>query len=160
MRIFTAIASLLFASAAAAAETLDIKEGLWEATSTVTLDGMQLPPALLQSLPDEQRRQFERLDGRPRTERACVTQKDIAQGFQRFDRESACTRETIASTPRRFEANVTCGGILPGEGSARIEAPDATHVRGAATLQSLLGNVNMALNARWLSASCSAEKLR
>lgn len=153
MRLFPALV-LILAASAAGAQTLDIKEGLWEATSTVTLDGLQLPPAVLESLPDAQRRQFERLDGRPRTERACVTQKDIAQGFQRFDRESACTRETIAATPRRFEASVTCGGILPGEGAARIEAPDATHVRGAATLQSLLGNVNMTLTARWLSASC------
>lgn len=144
----------LLAATPAMAETLDIKEGLWEATSTLTMDGVQIPPGLLESLPEEQRAQVERLDGRPRTDRACVTQKDIAQGFQRFDKESACVRQTMASTPRRFEANVTCSGMLAGTGVARIEAPDTTHVRGAASLQSLLGNVSMTLNARWLSASC------
>ena len=50
MRILPAVA-LLLAAPAARAETLDIKEGLWEATSTLTLDGVQIPPGLLQSLP-------------------------------------------------------------------------------------------------------------
>ena len=89
-----------------------------------------------------------------------MTQKDIAQGFQRFDTESACARRTVASTPRRFEANVTCGGMLAGTGAARIEAPDTTHVRGAATLQSVFGNVRMTLDARWLSARCEPAKKR
>ncbi len=148
------IFAAILAAAPAMAETLDIKEGLWEATSTLTMDGVQIPPGLLEDLPEEQRAQVERLDGRPRIDRTCVTQKDIAQGFQRFDKESACVRQTVAATPRRFEATVTCGGMLAGTGAARIEAPDTTHVRGTATLQSLLGNVGMTLSARWLSASC------
>lgn len=150
------VPALVLLSSGAAAQSLDIREGLWEATSTVTVEGMEIPPGLLQSLPPEQREQVARLDGRPRTERACVTRKDIAQGFQRFDRESACTHRTIASTPRRFEASVTCAGLLAGTGTARVDAPNATHVQGAADLQSLFGAMRMTLNARWLSASCGS----
>ena len=154
MRIITALALILLSPAAVAADTLDVKAGLWEATSTLTIEGLQLPPALLQGLPDEQRSQLERMDGQPRIERACVTEKDIAAGFDRFDRESGCTRNTAISTPRRFEGNIACTGLFTGTGRARVEAPSPTRVQGSATLQSMLGNMNMTLDARWLSSSC------
>lgn len=159
MRIITALSLLFFgcaAQAASAAEPLNIKEGLWEATSTLRIEGLQLPPGLLQSLPEEQRAQLERMDGQPHIDRTCVTRKDIAEGFDRFDRQSACTRNMIASTPRLIEANVTCTGLLAGTGTARVEAPTATEVRGAAALQGLLGNMTATLRARWLSAACGA----
>jgi hypothetical protein len=158
MRIITALALISFTPAAMAADTLDIKEGLWETTSTLAIEGLQIPPALLQSLPDEQRAQFERMDGRPRIEHACVTQKDIAAGFDRFDKQSGCTRSTAVSTPRHFEAGLTCTGLFTGTGAARVDATSPTRVQGSATLQGMLGNMSMTLDARWLSASCGALK--
>ncbi len=157
MRIITVLALIAFTHAAMA-ETLDIKEGAWEVTSTLAIEGLQIPPALLQSLPDEQRAQFERMDGRPRVERACVTQKDIAAGFDRFDKQSGCTRNTGVSTPRHFEAGIACTGLFTGTGAARVDAPSPTRVQGAATLEGMLGNMSMTLDARWLSASCGAAK--
>jgi hypothetical protein len=159
MRITAAIA-LAFAvpAAASAADTLDIKEGLWEATSTVMIEGLQLPPGLLQSLPEDQRAQLERMDGQPRADRVCVTRKDIAEAFERFDRQSACTRDRTVSTPRVLEANMTCTGFLAGTGIARVEAPTPTRVQGSAVLRGLLGNMSATLQARWLSAACGDVK--
>ena len=141
-----------------AADTLDIREGLWESTSSVSIEGLQIPPALLQNLPEQQREQFARLDGRPHVDRACVTQKDIAQGFARFDKESQCVRRMTSSSPRHLAADITCQGLWAGNGTAQVDAPSATRVQGAAALQSALGNVHATFEARWLSASCGALK--
>ena len=72
MRIAAALCLCLIgaARASAATDTLNIKEGLWETTTTVKMGGLQIPPELLQNLPDEQREQMQRLDGRPRVDRA------------------------------------------------------------------------------------------
>jgi hypothetical protein len=157
MRMIATISLLLVhATVASAADTLDVKEGLWESTSTMTLEGFQIPPALLQSLPEEQRAQIERFDGRPHMDHACVTQKDIAAGFTRFDKQSACTRSTLTATPRSYAANITCAGLLAGTGSLSVQAPSAARVQGTAALQGMLGNMTMTLDARWISASCGA----
>jgi hypothetical protein len=108
MRIIAALGLTVLgfvATASATTDTLNIKEGLWETTTTLKMDGPQVPPALLNSLPDEQREQLARMDGRPRVDRACVTRKDIAEAFDRFDKQSACTRDMITSTPRLLQAN-------------------------------------------------------
>jgi hypothetical protein len=154
----TALALLGYAAAASAADTLDVKEGLWESTSTMTIQGLQIPPALLQNLPEEQRAQIERFDGRPHLDHACVTQKDIAAGFTRFDKQSACTRNTLAATPRNYAANITCTGLLAGTGTLQVQAPSPSRVQGSAALQGMLGNMTMTLDARWISASCGALK--
>jgi hypothetical protein len=159
MRITTVITLvLLSASTTASAETLDVKEGLWESTSTLAIEGLQIPPALLQNLPAAQRNQLERMDGRPHVDQACVTQKDIVAGFMRFDKQSACTRVTTAASPRSYAADITCTGILAGTGTLKVQAPSPSRVQGTAALQSMLGNVNMTLDARWIGASCDALK--
>ena len=142
------------APAMAAPETLNIKEGLWETTTTVKMGGLQVPPELLQSLPEDQRAQLQRLDGQPRVDRACVTRRDIQDAFERFDRQSACTRDMITASPQVLEANVTCTGLLAGTGMARVEAPSSNRVQGYAELHGLLANVSVAFQGRWLSAAC------
>jgi hypothetical protein len=153
-----AIILLAHVTVASAADTLDVKEGLWESTSTMTIQGLQIPPALLQNLPEAQRAQIERFDGQPHVDQACVTQKDIAAGFTRFDKQSACTRNTLAATPRSYAANITCTGLLAGAGTLQVQAPSSSRVQGTAALQGMLGNMTMTLDARWVSASCGALK--
>ena len=156
MRLVAALCLCFLGSvpAWAAADTLNVKEGLWETTTTVKMGGLQLPPELLQNLPEEQRAQLQRLDGRPRVDRACVTRRDIQEAFERFDKQSACTRDMITSTPQVLEANVTCTGLLAGTGIARVEAPSSNRVQGRAELHGLLANVSVAFEGRWLSNAC------
>ena len=139
---------------AAATDTLNIREGLWETTTTVNMGGLQIPPELIQGLPEEQRTQLQRLDGRPRVDRACVTRRDIQEAFERFDKQSACTRDMITSSPQVLEANVTCTGLLSGTGVARVEAPSSNRVQGRAVLHGLLANVSVAFEGRWISNAC------
>ena len=153
-----AVIFLLLGTGAASAETLDVKEGLWESTSTIAIAGLQIPPALLQNLPEAQRNQLERMDGRPHVDRACVTREDVAAGFTRFDKQSACIRATTAATPRSYAANITCSGVLNGTGTLRVQAPTPSRVQGSAALQGMLGNMTMTLDARWVAASCGALK--
>ena len=126
--------------------------------ASLAIEGLEIPPALLQSLPEAQRDQLERMDGKPHVDRACVTQKDIAAGFTMFDKQSACTRVTLAASPRTYAANITCTGILAGTGTLNVEAPNPSRVQGTAMLQGMLGHVSLMLEAHWLSAGCDMPK--
>ncbi len=156
MRLAAVLCLSLIGSAPvwASPDTLNIKEGLWETTTTVKMGGLQIPPEFLENLPDEQRTQMQRLDGRPRVDRTCVTRRDIQEAFERFDKQSACTRDMITSTPQVMEANVTCTGLLSGTGIARVEAPSSIRVQGRAELHGMLANVSVAFEGRWLSNAC------
>src|SRR5690606_32890632 len=73
----------------ATAETLNVKTGVWEITSTSTLSGAPgLPPELLEQLSDEQRAEVEKrlkdASDRAYTDvsRECVTELDLRNPFE------------------------------------------------------------------------------
>ena len=178
-RTSIAAAGLIAAALAAGnarAETLDIRTGLWETTSTMTMTGMTGAGAGAAQMPDtskmtpEQRAHIEALmktmRGEPKTTvtRTCVTQETLEK--DRFDEhESNCTRTVVEKTKKLVHMTLACkserGGT--GHGEFRYEAPNRETLKGGfemTTIPAKGGTIHMKsqTSGRWLSADCGKVK--
>jgi len=165
--VLSAVCAALSMSAGAA-ETLNVKLGLWEVTALTETRGMPpLPKELLNKLTPEQRRKMEadikaeQAKGPEKdTDRECITQKDLEQPF-----ESANTKEckqTIVTTSRTSqEVRIACTGAIPGSGLFKVSTPSPERMTG--TLDLTLGQgaeamtIKAQMQGRWLSADCGDE---
>jgi Protein of unknown function (DUF3617) len=158
------LTAMTIALPALAADALQVKTGLWETTSTITLSGMRMPAEQLAKLPPAQRAQMEQMmkqmtGERPITDRSCVTQKDLQEGAFRKQAEQdagRCSYTQVTGTARHQEWTFQCSNA-EGEANGRMtmDAPDSTHVQGALEMKSTRGNTNIKFAARWISASCA-----
>ena len=150
-----------------AAETLNVKTGLWEITSVTEMSGMPpLPKELLSALTPEQRKQMEaeikagQKKGDKDTDRECVTQKDLEQPFESSNAKE-CTQTIVKSSRTAQEVHIACSGGIPGSGVFKVAAPNPEAMSG--TLDLKLGEgadamtVKARLQGRWLSSDCGDE---
>lgn len=149
-----------------AADSLQVKTGLWETTIVSNATGMSMPPEQLSKMPPAQRAQMEQMMKQmsargPRThkEKSCITEKDLKEGAFRGaddnDKEH-CKYTQVSSTPRHQEVTYACsGGGHSGNGRMVIDAADSTHVQGTIDFKSDSATINMKLTGVWLSASCA-----
>jgi len=146
-RIPISVSTVSFCAAAAlpllAAEKLSVNTGLWETTTTMNIGGLPasalsaLPAEVLANLPPAQLTQMERAmkvaSGQPITARACVTEKDLADGAfrQQSQQDMQCSFTVVSSTPKRQETTFQCTTPAgPADGHLTVEVVDATHIKG------------------------------
>jgi uncharacterized protein DUF3617 len=167
-----AAAALLHTAALRAQQTLNVKLGLWEVT-TSTPSGV--PPIDTSQMTPEQRARIEAMmaaRGRgapsaPRVQKTCMTKEKLEkESFQVSGAGQApnpsCNRTITSSTSTLQELHIECSGPPKRTSDFRIEAlaPDKVKV----TAKIVAGDapnpmtINVNADARWLSASCSDVK--
>lgn len=95
---------------------LNLKEGLWEVTTTHSMTGMPgVPPDTLAKMSPEQRARFEEMMkqkgiGGPTTDvtKSCVTREKIEKDMAFADERKDCTRTVVNSSPSHFEMKFHC----------------------------------------------------
>jgi NACalpha-BTF3-like transcription factor len=148
-----------------AADSLKVKTGLWETTTTMQMSGVSMPADALAKMPPAQRTQMEQMMkqmgvGAPRvsTDRSCVTEKDLQEGAFRNAGEDMkqCKYTTVSATARHHEYTFQCAQDgHTASGRMVIDAADSTHVQGSADIKSAAANMSMKFSAQWLGASCA-----
>jgi hypothetical protein len=150
-----------------AADTLDVKPGLWETTTVTNSTGMpQLPQGMLDQLPPAQKAQMEEAMkqmgvGGPSTRKdtSCVTAEDLKKGTFAAAQEHqppGCKFEQISSTSKRQEMAMNCTGEVQATGKMVVDAVDSGNVRGQMDIKSSVVTMNIKFTSRWLSAACEA----
>jgi hypothetical protein len=151
-----------------AADSLQVKTGLWETTTTMQMSGVSIPADTLAKMPAAQRAQMEQMmrsmgADAPRTmkEKSCVTEKDLKDGVFRNAGENMkhCNYTTISATARRQEYTFQCaeeGHVA--NGRMVLEAADSNHVQGTTDVKSDAATMSMKFSAQWLSANCAAAE--
>jgi hypothetical protein len=169
-RVAFVVSLIAFIGSAWANDTpLNVKTGLWETTTTVNTTGTPpIPPeALANMTPQQQAMMQERMKSMaaqnavPRTRRECLTQQDIDDAFKKADQNPNCTRTTIASSPKLYEATLSCERErFKGSGKLHIEAPSSDRVVGNTDMT--MGEMHMKANfdGKWISSDCGDVKPR
>ena len=157
----------LAATSCVLADTLDIRPGLWQMSTSTQTAGSMLPQGMLDKLTPEQREKMtaamqQRAAAGPhvRTNKRCVTAEDLKKGaFKDQAQGPNCKQTIIAQTSRRQEMMLQCTGDEAHAAKMTIEAVDSTHVKGTMDAATAQGRMSMQLDGTWLSASCAgAEK--
>jgi len=166
MRILFLFAVLAVAFSASAATTLDIKPGLWERVTTITIEGGAEPQGLnLDRLTPEQRARIEeRLADRsqPTTRKTlqCVTPELVGEwsSFEAHERETPdCKRTFIDESPRHVKYTASCSvGRVTGE--FEFTSSNADRVDAKMFVIDRSGGderkIRTVWQGRWLAASC------
>jgi hypothetical protein len=168
MSVFCLLATVLLAGGKVT--PLHVKTGLWESTSTTTLNGaLGIPPELLAQMTPEQKARYEAAmkrmaNGRPtsRTYRNCLTEKELKENpFP--DKEQTegmqCKQEVIRSTGSDLEVRETCSeGTTSGEAHMTFHASSSEHTTGQGEMTATMGGRTMhskiKIESKWLGASC------
>ena len=176
MRLIPLIALLALSTATGAVDkvqSLNIKLGLWEVTTTVTANTeIPIPAGLLEKLTPEQRaRVEERIKARssdtPKVihRTYCLTKEQLNKG-PTFGRDwEFCRRIILASTSDRLEMRFECASQpqeikSSGSGTLQVEATDQENVKGYVRRSisgDRLADSSSMFTAKWISPICSGE---
>lgn len=149
---------------------INVKTGLWQNTSTVTIVGsLGLPPEMLAKMTPEQKARYEaamqaHAGGRSstHTHKGCLTEKDLSTdpfGNSNSDDENIHCRGTLlSSTSTDVVLQETCSGEASMTYTMKIHAVDKEHATGTGTGSATMGGHTMKSNvkwqATWLGATC------
>jgi hypothetical protein len=157
---------------------LNLKEGLWEVTTTHSVTGMPgMPPDALAKMTPDQRAQVEAmmkqkgLGGGPSTNviKNCVTREKIEKGLAFSDSRENCTRTIVSSSARHLEMKFHCedkkstdGSKTGSDGTIVVDAIGSDNVKGSTHIvtNSNGRNMNMDLTftSKYLGAACGDVK--
>ena len=135
-------------AAAAAAQTLDIKTGLWETTTTMTVTGLPGAEAKPQT----------------RTEKICITRDTLEE--DRFQHEDAdCTRMVLQKTKTVLRMKLSCATEgSAGEGEFHYQALSRERLKGGFTMSSRAPQaktsikISSSIEGRWLADACGTVR--
>lgn len=157
------IIALAMASAAAVAQPLDVKLGLWE--STVTTETTGTPPVDTGKMTAEQKARYEAAmkaqqarGPRTRVHKSCMTKEKLERDPVNDNERDGCTRTMVSSTSTQWHAKIQCTGKTQRNGDIRVEAVSREHLKG--TVQMKAGDdshamtVHATIDNRWLGPSC------
>jgi hypothetical protein len=165
-----ALALALALAVPAAAQKLDVKMGLWEATTLVQTSGM--PPVDTSTLTPQPRAQLEaaaaatgKMAAKPHIVKECLTKEKMAKGglFQQ-DKQENCTHtvhtDTATELGVRFSCSAGGGGTTSGEWHFQATSPESVKGTGQMTMARGAQSMNAAtsVTAKWISASCGNVK--
>ncbi len=158
----------LFLAAAGSYKPLDVKTGLWETTSTTSMNGAPpIPPEVMQRMTPEQRERFKAMidkmgKGQTRTYKNCLTKEKLERNPFSQTKES-CTQTIVTSTGSKMEVHEVCNNPdSKVDLTVNIEASDSEHVTG--TIKSNVTgsghnmNINGTFKSKWLGAACGDVK--
>ena len=149
---------------------LNIKTGLWQTTSTTTINGtMGLPPELTAKMTPAQRAKFEeamkkRGNGVPqtRTYKSCLTEKNLTEDpFKGKNMKMKCQETVIKSTGTDLEVREACtDGTAKSDIHMVTHADSSEHVtstgNAAATVRGRTMHSVIKMDAKWLGPTCPA----
>jgi hypothetical protein len=145
-----------------AADSLDVKLGLWEVSIVTDAQGISMPKGVLDKLPPDRRAKFmaemKKNEGRRTTvDKSCVTAEDIRQGAFRAeeDKDPACKTKITAQTRTLQEATVVCTGEEPRTSHIKIQATDREHITGTVDNTTEHGKLHVQMSGKWIGASCA-----
>jgi hypothetical protein len=154
-----------FALPVLAADSLQVKTGLWETTTTMQMSGLSIPADQLAKMPPAQRAQMEQMmrsmgAAAPRTSKnkSCVTEKDLKEGAFRdaIKNDQQCKYTTVSATARHQEYTFQCTEQgHAANGRMVLDATDGAHVQGTTDVKSDAANINIKFSSQWLGASCA-----
>lgn len=152
---------------------INVKTGLWQSTSTITITGgLGLPPSMLSKLTPEQKAKYEaamqaQAGGRTttHTNKGCLTQKDLTTDpFAQKDSDDEnihCHGTLLRSTSTDIVLQETCSGEASMTYTMKIHAVDSEHATGTGTGTATMGgrtmNSNVKFESKWLGATCPAN---
>ncbi len=163
-------AGVLAGATLARAQMLDVKLGLWEATTSMSTSGLPPIDTGTPNLTPDQRARLEALlksrQGAqpPRISRECITKEKLEKSLFQSSAEtdSKCTRTVVSNSRTLQEMKVECTGARKSTGDVRVEAPSPDNVKITGTM--LMGDAAHAMTvswtstAKWLSADCGSVK--
>lgn len=151
---------------------LNVKTGLWQNTSTVTIVGsLGLPPELLAKMTPEQKAKYEAAmhanaggHTSTHTDKGCLTQKDLTTDpFSKAnsdDENIHCRGKLLSSTSTDIVLQETCSGEASMNYTMKIHAVDQEHAvgtgKGTATMGGRTMNSSVKFETKWLGATCPA----
>ncbi len=148
----------ILAPASAQGPALNVKLGLWEATTIVHMSG--LPQADTSGMSAEQRARIEAMMARPHTFRSCVTKEKLG-GVPFQDRNSrACQPTVLSSSPSEYAVKFSCrdesGETTSGQWQFQAESPELVKANGEMTMERAgqKTEAKTTMTAKWVGASC------
>ena len=149
-------------------QPLNVKPGLWETTMTTTTSGeMPIPAELLSKLTPEQRaRMLEKMKansgGKTRTftDKACVTKKQLEDGFEFGHEQGKCARTVVNSSGSVIDVQVACADEgMNTTGTVHFEALSPESIKGSSQMNANGGGHAMSFHiiytAKWIGPVCS-----
>ena len=174
MTIKSLLAFLILASsllwAADKLQTLDVKLGLWETTSTSNLSGAPpIPPDALAKMSPEQREKFEQMIkgrmGAPQTHthKYCLTKEKLEKDLSFGEDRGKCTHDILSSSSSGAEVKFHCvEEDMSTDGTAKFHAANSENVKGTIHATSTGSGKSMTMDisvtSRYLSSSCGDVK--
>jgi hypothetical protein len=155
---------------------LNVKEGLWEVTSTHSMTGMPamptIPPETLAKMPPEQRAKVEAMMkggmGAPKTEvrQDCVTKEKLQRQMAFDQNRKECTRTVVGSTGSRLEVKFHCENQgkdqMSTDGTFLVEVTSSDSAKGSmhAVTSGNGRNMNMdfTFSSKYLGPACGDVK--
>jgi Protein of unknown function (DUF3617) len=163
-RTFLTIAALVALCAPALAETLAVKPGAWEITTTMQMSAATTPhPALDKATPEQRARMEERQKKRaaagPRqmTTTSCVKKEDLNRDAFGGREQKDCTYKIITQTKSVHAATFECTGAGARSGQMRYEALGGEKMKGMVKMTSGLGGMEMQMEGKWIGPTCKKE---
>lgn len=152
-------------------QPINVKPGLWESTTIMTVaGGMPVPAEVLDRLTPEQRARMEARmkagsNGHTNTDthKSCVTKEDLENQRLHFGDRTECTQTILSSTSTSAKAKISCDVQgMTGSGTYEVEALDPEHVQGTShatmTGNGQTMNVDGKFTSKWLGSSCEGVK--
>lgn len=163
-----AFACVSFSFAAAGAERLNVKTGLWEIESLTQMGGTlplskdlkaRLTPAQIAKMQADWKAETAKGPERD-VSKECITEKDIEKPFHSVNQDGC--RETFVSTSRTAqEVRLVCDGERKGSGVLKISTPTPQSMTGTLDMKFGEGGevftMKGTLKGRWLSDDCGDE---
>jgi hypothetical protein len=174
MRLIPLIALLTLSTATGAVDkvqSLNVKLGLWEVTTTAAANTeMPIPAGLLEKLTPEQRaRVEERIKARSSDtvrvirRKYCLTKEKLNKGPTFLQDRKSCTRTLLTSNKGKVDMRLECFDHgIKSDGSVQIEALSFGNVKGAVRSSATGGenamNSTTTFTAKWIGPLCSAPE--
>jgi hypothetical protein len=149
----------------AQAESLNVKTGLWETTTTSVKQGARRPTNLDKLTPEQLAKVEQKLDSQikkeTRTVQSCLNEAQIKSGeaFIGRSHQAFCTYTFLTQTPDDLVANLKCAGANAMTGRVEMHTADPEHMSGIVhmtygaedELQLLNRNI---ISAHWIKSDC------
>ncbi|HEX4321090.1 MAG TPA: DUF3617 domain-containing protein [Acidobacteriaceae bacterium] len=129
------------------------KPGLWEITSTVTLQQSPLPPGMQMPASSP-------LAAGPHTAQVCLTQAMIDKYGAPLPQSSSteCTFSNISKTDHGMTADLICSGRMTGKGTVESSWSDPEHAKGTTHFTGTVTTRNGTAPIEWTRDSTSVFK--
>lgn len=149
------------------ADSINVKTGAWEMTSTTLMTGIMVPAKAQANLSPEQRAKIGEIvqahTGKPivHVTKTCVTKEDLDQDrLLESDNENQCNKKIISKSASKIVFEQTCEAPGPSKSTVTIEAKTTENIEARMDMVQADngGKIHVDINGRWLGAGCDGIK--